>query len=106
MSFKLYKGLKKPLVFFGLKDKYIYYALGTIAGGFVLIAILNTLVGIMGILLGAAITGGGIWWIFKMQDTKGLYSKTKTKNVIYIMPRRFKNTKLQNILKNEKKDRI
>lgn len=102
MSFKLYKGLKKPLVFFGLKDKYIYYALGIVAGGFILIAILNSFIGIIGALIGAGALGGGVWWVFKTQDSKGLYSKTKTQNVIFIIPKRFKNRKLLNHAKKER----
>ncbi|MGC4130248.1 MAG: DUF4133 domain-containing protein [Bergeyella sp.] len=106
MSFQLYKGLKKPLVFFGLKDKYIYYALGVIGGGFIVIAILNSTVGFLGILVGAGIIGGGLWWIFKLQDTKGLYNKTKNEDELHIMPKRFKNKTLQKIVNHEKKERI
>ena len=46
MGFFLYKGLKKPLVFFGLKDKYIYYAMGTAVGGLFCAAIFSSLIGI------------------------------------------------------------
>lgn len=90
MSFYLYKGLKKPLVFFGLKDKYIYYAVGCIVGGLVLTVIIKSFLGLFGLILGVAITSGSVWWIYKTQDTKGLYSKTKNAGEIHIFPKRYK----------------
>lgn len=95
-SFYLYKGLKKPLVLYGLKDKYIYYALGWAVFGLILLGVLNNLIGIIGTLIAGLATAGGIWGIFYWQDTRGLYNKTKNSNDIYIVPKRFK-------LKNLKK---
>lgn len=92
MGFYLYRGLKKPLVFFGLKDKYIYYALGFVVLGFISVAVLSSLIGVVG-LLGGAVAGGGVWWVFRLQDTKGLYNKTKNNNELHIFPKRFKKLK-------------
>ena len=94
MGYFLYKGLKKPLIFFGLKDKYIYYAMGSAVGGLVLIAILSSLFAIFGMLIGAAIGGTGVFFSYKMQDSKGLYNKTKNDEELHIVPTKFKNVKL------------
>ena len=51
MGYYLYKGLKKPLVFFGLKGKYIIYAVAVIGAGVVAALILSKL-GLLGSLLG------------------------------------------------------
>ncbi|SHF40020.1 DUF4133 domain-containing protein [Chryseobacterium sp. OV279] len=87
MGFYLYKGLKKPLVFFGLKGKYIFYAVGVIGGG-VIAALILSRFGLLGSLLGLAVTGGGVYLIFKRQDTHGLYDKTKNFDQIFIFPKR------------------
>lgn len=90
MGFYLYKGLKKPLVFFGLKDKYIYYAAGSGIGGLVGGAIFSSFIGFFGLGLGLVLGGLGIWMTFKTQDQKGLYSKTRNNNELYIFPKRLK----------------
>lgn len=97
MGFKLYKGIKKPLVLFGLKDKYIYYALGVMLLGMITAGGLNTFFGIYATLLGATIAIGGIWVILYIQDNKGLYTKKKTKNEVLIIPKRIrKKTRAKN----------
>ena len=93
MGFYLYKGLKKPLVFFGLKGKYIFYAVGVIGGG-VIAALIISKFGLLGSLLGLTVTAGGVYLIFKRQDKYGLYDKTKNFNQIFIFPKRFNNKKL------------
>lgn len=99
MGFFLYKGLKKPLVFFGLKDKYIYYAGSLIIGGFILVAILNSFIGFSGTLIGFGIIGGGLWGIIYLQDKKGLYKKTRNHNQLHIFPKKIKNTNLLRLKK-------
>jgi hypothetical protein len=93
MGFYLYKGLKKPLVFFGLKGKYIFYAVGVIGGG-VIAALILSKFGLLGSLLGLAVTAGGVFLIFKRQDKYGLYDKTKNFNQVFIFPKRFNNKKI------------
>jgi len=93
MGFYLYKGLKKPLVFFGLKGKYIFYAVGVIGGG-VISALILSKFGLLGSLLGLAATAGGVYFIFKRQDKYGLYDKTKNFDQILIFPKRLENNKL------------
>ena len=56
MEFYLYKGLKKPLVLFGLKNKYIIYAFGAGALGIIGLAVLPSFIGLfLGIIIGGAI---------------------------------------------------
>ena len=93
MGFYLYKGLKKPLVFFGLKGKYIFYAVGVIGGG-VISALVLSKFGLLGSLLGLAVTAGGVYLIFKRQDKYGLYDKTKNFDQIFIFPKRVNHKKL------------
>ncbi len=90
MAYYLYKGLKKPLVFFGLKGKYIFYALGVVGIGVIASLILSK-IGLIGSLLGLAITGGGVYLIFKRQDKRGLYDKTKNFDQVFIFPNRQKS---------------
>jgi hypothetical protein len=90
-SFFLYKGLKKPLVFKGLKGKYIYYAGGAFAGTMILGIILSKMIGFfIGIALAFGIGGGLMWYVFRTQKTKGLYNKTSNHNEIYMVPVRIK----------------
>jgi hypothetical protein len=94
MGYYLYKGLKKPLVLYGLKDKYIYYAMGCAVGGLMGGMLISQLINVLTGFIWIGIFGGAIYWIFKMQDEKGLYNKTKNHNQIYIFPKKFKTKKL------------
>lgn len=88
-TFKVYKGLQKPLVFKGFKGKYIYYGaacLGlSLILGVLVIVIINLYVGAT-VLLGGFI-GGLLWISFKQKQ--GLYSKKRDRN-IFVLPPRFK----------------
>ncbi|HAY3501007.1 DUF4133 domain-containing protein [Elizabethkingia anophelis] len=90
MGYYLYKGLKKPLVFFGLKGKYIIYAVAVIGAGVVAALILSKF-GLPGSLLGLLVTAGGVYLIFKKQDKNGLYDKTKNFDQIFIFPKKLNN---------------
>ena len=105
MGYYLYKGLKKPLVFFGLKGKYIYQAVGVIGIGVTSTLILSKF-GLLGSLIGLLVTGAGIYLIFKRQDGRGLYDKTKNDNVIYIFPISIKNYKYLKQTNHGKKTNI
>ena len=93
MGFYLYKGLKKPLVFFGLKGKYIIYAVAVIGAGIISALVLSKF-GLLGSLLGLAVTAGGVYLIFKRQDKHGLYDKNKNFDQILIFPKKLDNKKL------------
>ena len=94
MGYFLYKGLKRPLIFFGLKDKYIYYAMGSAVGGLVLVAILSSVIGFFGTIIGGAIGGAGVLFSYKTQDSKGLYNKTKNDDELHIIPTKIRNVKV------------
>ncbi|HEX7869521.1 MAG TPA: DUF4133 domain-containing protein [Chryseobacterium sp.] len=100
MGFYLYKGLKKPLIFFGLKGKYIFYAVGVIGVG-VIAALILSKFGLLGSLLGLAVTGGGVYFIFKRQDKYGLYAKTKNFNQVLIFPKKINNKILLGYVQNK-----
>lgn len=93
MEFKLYKGIKKPLVLFGLKDKYIYQAMGFILAGIVIAGVFNTWFGLYAVVIGFIIAGGGVWLMFYLQDKRGLYNKKKSKKELLIIPKRIRKLK-------------
>ncbi len=95
MKFYLYKGLKKPLVLFGLRGKYIYRALGILASTMVLAALISSFTGLLGALITIALGGAAIYMMFKIQDKKGLYNKTKNHNEIFVYPKRIGTKKLK-----------
>ena len=51
--------------------------------------------GIWGTLLGLGLGALGFWAMFKIQDKKGLYNKTKNNEELHIFPKRFKVTKFK-----------
>ena len=93
MGFYLYKGLKKPLVFFGLKGKYIIYAVGIIGIGIICCMVLSKF-GLLGSLAGLVVTAGCVYLLFKRQDKYGLYDKTKNFDQILIFPKKLNHKKL------------
>jgi hypothetical protein len=88
MTFYLYKGLKKPLVFFGLKDKYIYYGIGCAAVGIIGMIALPSLIGFIGLIIAACIGGGSLWYTYHAQKTFGLYNKQRNHEEIHVFPKR------------------
>jgi len=99
-EYLLYKGLKKPLVFKGLKGKYIYQAGGAFAGTMLLSIILSKILGVfIGVVVAIVIGGGIIWDTFRRQSTHGLYTKTKNFKQIHIIGNRTKNRKLYGKIK-------
>lgn len=68
--------------------------MGSAVGGLVLIAILSSLFGLFGMIIGAAVGGTGVFLSYKTQDSKGLYNKTKNEEELHIFPAKIKNAKL------------
>jgi hypothetical protein len=94
-GFFLYKGLKKPLVFKGLKGKYIYQGAGAFVGTLVGAIILSNILGfLLGLIVAIASGSFLIWNTFRKQRVNGLYDKTKNFNEIHIMRNRTKNRKI------------
>lgn len=88
--FYLYKGLKKPLVFYGLKNQYIYYALACCFIGLIIVAVLSNIIGIIGVLIGGGLIGTSVWLIYRIQDKVGLYKKRTNKNELHVFPVKIK----------------
>lgn len=81
-SYSVYKGLQKPLIFKGLKGKFIYIGGACVIGALLVSAIVSTLASFMwgGITL-VIIMFGGLGIISQLQR-KGLH-KRQTKRRIY-----------------------
>ncbi len=85
-DYPVFKGLQRPLEFFGLQGRYIYWAAATAGGGvagFILgYCILGFVAGL--VLLVLAVAVGGI--LIAVNGRKGLHSK-KSDNGIFIYAR-------------------
>lgn len=103
MGFYLYKGLKKPLILFGLMNQYIYYGGATAVGGLVLATLLSNVIGIIGLAIGGGIGAGGVWYIYKRQDEKGLYKKTRNHNELHIVEKKIDNKAFKKYGNTQKK---
>lgn len=85
--FEVYKGLQKPLVFKGIKGKFIYWSAGGILGAFFLSFGMNYLLGAFpAIAIAMVLVGGVMFFINKKQKDEGIYSKDKTFGIIRIEP--------------------
>lgn len=74
-TYKLYKGLQRPLVFKMFKGKYIYWAggalIGSVAIGIILSATVSSIIGLIAL---GGLGGGSLMWVVNQQK-KGLYKK-------------------------------
>ena len=70
--------------------------MGCVALGLVLSGVLGSFMGIWGTLLGLGIGALGFWGMFKIQDSKGLYNKTKNNDELHIIIGKSKCLKWQN----------
>ncbi|MCG8226385.1 DUF4133 domain-containing protein [Tenacibaculum finnmarkense] len=95
--YPVYKGLQKPLVFKGIKGKFIYWSAGGILTCFFLSFGLNYLLGAFpSILIAGVLIYGLIYYINYKQKTEGIYKKDKSFGIIRINPS-------YKIMKNEEK---
>ncbi len=83
-TYNVYKGLQKPLIFKGLKGKYIYYGIGSIVGSLLLCAIVAVISSFLyaGITLIVGIFGG--LFLSAHNQKKGLHKKDKRKGIFII----------------------
>jgi len=78
-TYKVYRGLQKPLVFKSFRGQYIYWGLGSILLGLLTAMLISSLVNIfngilcMSIILGA---GLGLTAFFQQRGTKSKYHGT------------------------------
>ena len=80
-EYPVFKGLQKPLEFFGLQGRYIYWAAGTAGGGIVFFVIMYLSLGFLaglGALVG--ILAVGMLLIF-IRQKKGLHTKKEDKGI-------------------------
>lgn len=87
-NYSVYKGLQKPLIFKGLKGKFIYIGGACVVGALLLCAIVSTISSFIwgGITL-IVVMFGGLGITSKLQK-KGLHKKDKRKG-IYIVSQAF-----------------
>jgi len=90
--FEIYRGLKKPLLLFGLKDKYIYQAISLGASGALLAIVLSSFLGLMGLVIGLLLAAGSIAAVYKLQERFGLHRKTKNEKTLYVYPSRMRTS--------------
>ena len=85
IEYEVYKGLQKPLIFKGIKGKFIYWMAGGIIASFILSFLINYLLGtIISLIFAMCTIGGVIFYCTKKQKTEGIYSKDKTTGILYI----------------------
>ena len=85
-DYPMLKGLQKPLEFFGLQGRYIYWAAGTVGGAIVGFIIAYCVVGFVTglIVLVASVSVGAALILLKQR--KGLHSK-RTDNGVFVYAR-------------------
>lgn len=94
-EYEVYKGLQKPLVFKGVKGKFIYWLAGGVLGSFILTIALNYFFGTLVAVLTFILALGTTFTTVHFKQKNGLHSKDKTKGIIYIKSvykRSFKNS--------------
>lgn len=81
-KYAIYKGLQKPLIYRGFKGKFIYWGIGSLAGGLILGGLIGTLTSMYlgGFLTIALISAGLAYTFFRQKD--GLHAKTRNTGVI------------------------
>lgn len=90
MEYEIFRGVKKPLLLFGLKDHYIYWAFGLAATGAILAIVLSSLIGFIGLFLGLGFCVGGILFTYRRQTKIGLHRKTRNENCLYVRSSRMR----------------
>ena len=88
-QYAIYKGLQKPLIYRGFKGKFIYWGVGSLAGGLLLGGLIGALTNLYlgGFLTLALIAAGLAYTFFRQKD--GLHSKSRHTGVL-IHPIRLK----------------
>lgn len=80
--YSIYKGLQKPLIYRGFKGKFIYWGIGSLAGGLILGGLIGALTSMYlgGFLTIALICSGLGYTYFRQKD--GLHAKTRNYGII------------------------
>lgn len=88
-EFNSYKGLQKPLVFKMFKGRYIYIALGTLIGAFLISIIVGVITSMgIGLILLLILGVGGLFMVLMKQRKNGLHKKDKSQGVYVVTHRK------------------
>ncbi|MGE9310876.1 hypothetical protein ACLOAU_04500 [Niabella sp. CJ426] len=91
-SFKIYKGLQRPLIFKIFKGKFIYWALGSIVTGVIAGGAASIMISsIAGAIVMVMVAVPLLFFTIHKQKS-GLYAKTR-ESCIYMIPARYKPSK-------------
>lgn len=83
-EYRVYRGLQKPLVMFGMRGRYIYWAAGTIGGAILAFFACYILSGFLLALIVTAVilaVGGGL---IAVKQHNGLHSKKAPKGIFIV----------------------
>lgn len=82
IRYSIYKGLQKPLIYRGFKGKFIYWGIGSLAGGLILGGLIGALTSMYlgGFLTITLICSGLSYTYFRQKD--GLHAKTRNSGII------------------------
>lgn len=81
-GYNVYRGVKKPLEFKGLKGRYIQWAASIIAGSILMLLILKFLLGWLVSFIISFIIGGLLWMNMMMKAKKGVHTKKIVKGLV------------------------
>jgi len=80
--YPLYKGLQKPLVYRGFRGRFIYWGIGSLAGGLVIGGLVGALTNMyLGGVLTILAISAGLAYTFSMQKY-GLHNKSRCRRTI------------------------
>lgn len=87
--FNSYKGLQKPLVFKMFKGRYIYIALGTLVGAFLIGILMGIIISMsVGVVVLLVLGLGGLFAVLMSQRSNGLHQKDKRQGVFIVTHRK------------------
>lgn len=87
--FNSYKGLQKPLVFKMFKGRYIYIALGTLVGAFLIGILMGIIISMsVGVVVLLVLGLGGLFVVLMNQRSNGLHQKDKRQGVFIVTHRK------------------
>lgn len=81
-GYNVYRGVKKPLEFKGLKGRYIQWAASIIAGSILMLLVLKFLLGWLVSFILSFIVGGLLWIKMMLKAKRGVHTKKITKGLV------------------------
>lgn len=87
-EYPVFKGLQKPLEFWGFRGRYVWWAMGAVFGAILAFIAGYTIDGfVLGLVLSVIILGFG-YMMIEIRQRKGLHTKKIMKGVFIIYKRR------------------